>query len=654
MNSQPLRNLTQMPFWIIQGGFAIFLARRRSNGPRENAIIEVRARSGRRGFHLAKAIQINPEETIAREFADRLILAELSELQTVVKLSEIADRLSNHGLGLAAVRSLLASNPNKFAYSERRWIPAARLEGFGRPLSEAIKMTIERFGGPMPLNLLVSELQLLNPLTTEETVLRSIERGVDVGITEGNLLFSNAWAFRTKNDSVETELARNKVSASEVEEIEKKIGKVNFTDAGEVVEALKKAAPVSAKAFGAVAWKALNPQDPKAFLRYDWRKFYAIVFAAEGMVYAADGTIHSTDGMKKWLMTAVKVAERLAPTVEIEDAAPIEVKSEDVDRMVKRIQESEASITATKILEDFYEITPSVKTFPDDLENVMAALRTRSEVLWVGGDRFNKKDVVPELVMSVPDIFKFETTDFKDDEGEFIDSELNDDGLSSTLRKLLNHPLAMDVLDQEAVGGPKSAAEDVRCVLKSIHRELGTFPTCQLPTGFIGEGVDFQELIFIDPNGREVQAWANMRDRLIFGLIDWFYENPVESGAVFQLTRTSKPNVYEFAWLDQTDPVVFITSQRMEELRELQSRSEELSTYDILREVMSHWPKGADYLTLLWEVNVVRRSSRRLVASLLSSYACFYQRSGSPVWHYDAKKVEQGFDKTKRKFILRR
>jgi hypothetical protein len=89
----------------------------------------------------------------------------------------------------------------------------------------------------------------------------------------------------------------------------------------------------------------------------------------------------------------------------------------------------------------------------------------------------------------------------------------------------------------------------------------------------------------------------------------------------------------------------------MEELRTIGAEADGKSTLDLLIEAMSHWPKGADYLTLLAEVNVVRRSSRRLIASLLSSYLCFYQRSGSPVWHFDAKKVEQGFDKTKKKFI---
>ena len=109
--------------------------------------------------------------------------------------------------------------------------------------------------------------------------------------------------------------------------------------------------------------------------------------------------------------------------------------------------------------------------------------------------------------------------------------------------------------------------------------------------------------------------------------------------------------MFEFAWLDQPDPVVYISTQRMEELREIGANAEGKSTLDLLIEVMAHWPKGADYLTVLAEINVVRRSSRRLIASLLSSYQCFYQRSGSPVWHFDAKKVEQGFDKTKRKFV---
>ncbi|MBL8060523.1 MAG: hypothetical protein JNK63_07405 [Chthonomonas sp.] len=603
---------------------------------------------------MAKTTAINPEEQIAREYADRLILAQLSELQNVVKLSEIADRLSKEGLGLAEVRSLLASNPNKFAYNERRWMPAARLEGAGRPFAEQIRLIVDRFGGPMPLSLVVNELSITQPEANEEQAIRVITNSSQIGLTDGKRLFLKSWVFAASDEPEATAFELHGLNADDVDALSKKLAGTDFRNEKSIRAALEKAAPVSTKLFGAVAFRALNPQDAHAFLEYDWKKFNEILFSTDGFVYSPDGILYPADQTKKWLSTAIKVADKLAPSVEIEDAAPIEVKTGDVDKMVKKIVAAEGSVTATKLLEEFYEITPTVKTFPDDMAGLMEALKARKEVLWVGGDRFNKPGVVPEIVDTIKDFFNFEQTDVKDEEGEFVDAELNDDGLSSTLRKLLNHPLAMDVNDEDISTVPKQLPESIRCVLKSTHRELGTFPLCQIPLGWVPNEPKHQEIILQDRDGRELQVWANMEDRLLFGFIDWFYEQPVESGAVFSLTSTPKANVFEFAWLDQTDPVVFITSQRMEELRELQGRSEGLSTFDVVREVMSHWPKGADFLTLLWEVNVVRRVSRRLVASLLSSYACFYQRSGSPVWHYDAKKVEQGFDKTKRKFVLKR
>src|SRR5690606_31021814 len=119
------------------------------------------------------------------------------------------------------------------------------------------------------------------------------------------------------------------------------------------------------------------------------------------------------------------------------------------------------------------------------------------------------------------------------------------------------------VNDEEILPEPKNLADTLRLVLKPIHRELGTFPMCQFPTGWFYPEPNIQELIFIDPQGRELQVWLSHEARLLFNLFDWWLDQPVESGAVFSLTRTTKPNVFEFAWLDQTDPVVYISNQRM-------------------------------------------------------------------------------------------
>lgn len=605
-------------------------------------------------FALAKTIQLKPEEAYARAYADRLILEQITELQAVVKLSEIAERLTARGIGLAAIRALLASNPDKFAYSERRWVPAARLEGAGRPVAEIARIIVDRFGGPVPMGMLVREVNQARGehLDIDADALRRIVRAdAALLMTDRDEVALSSWTFVATDESVERALALNQVKLADVEAVEAKLGAFDWLVPGAAIAALHKAAPANLKALGAAAWRAMNPQDPRAKLLYDWRAFAARWFAADGFVYSADGSLHPEADARKWISAAVKLAERIAPSVEIEDAAPIEVKLEDVDRIVQRVIDAPETVTATHLLEVLYEITPSVKTFPDDLANIIGALKADPRVWWVGGDRFRKPASAPDFIGEVPDVFQFVTTEFTDEEDELVDIELTDEGLSSTLRKLLNHPLATDVLDEEPMPQPKQMAEQLRLVVKPLHRELGTFPLCQFPTGWLFSEPGVQELIFVDPNGRELQVWANLEARLLFNLIDWFLEQPVESGAVFSLTRTSKPNVFEFAWLDQTDPVVFITSQRMEELRDLQARSEEMSTLQVLQEVMTHWPKGADFLTLLWEVNVVRRVPRRLVASLLSSYQCFYQRSGSPVWHYDAKKVDQGIDKTKRKFV---
>ena len=96
---------------------------------------------------------------------------------------------------------------------------------------------------------------------------------------------------------------------------------------------------------------------------------------------------------------------------------------------------------------------------------------------------------------------------------------------------------------------------------------------------------------------------------------------------------------------------MFISRNRVNELIELGHRAdtEELPTFDILREIMEHYRKGIEYITLLTEVNIARRTTRRMAASLLSAYHCFFQRGGS--WVYDAKKLSQGFDRSKRKYL---
>lgn len=601
------------------------------------------------------AKKTNLQEEIARDFADRLVLQKLTELYEVVKPSEISDELGAQGVSLATVRAILASNPERFAYNERRWVPLARIEATGRPISELVVKMVQRFGAPMPVSLLAIELtrtcEIESEERAEEIVLALAQNDPRLLLTKDEQVVDASLVFMAKDESIERAFAINKVDIEEVEAVQKQLGKFDWKSEESIVLALEKSAPVSAKALAAAAWLELNPQDHTKTLLYHWKAFNAELLSIPGFILSLDGKLYPESEAKTWLATAAKIAGKLDAVIEIEDAAPLELKPEDIEASIKTILSREESSTATQLLADQFEVTQNVKTFPDDLRNILNTLKADKRVQWVGGDRFQKPGLAPDFAKEVPLPFAFEETPHKQEDGIPVDVELTDEGLSSSLRKLIVHPLATDVVDEDILPAPKTMPESIRLVLKPIHRELGTFPLSQFPTGWFGDEPDIQEVIFRDPQGKELQVWLNHKARLLFNLFDWWLDQPVESGAVFQLTKTDEPNVLEFNWLDQTDPVVYISNQRIEELREIAANSEGKSTFELLTEVMGHWPKGADFLTVLWELNVVRRTSRRMLASLLSSYVCFYQRSGSPVWHFDHKKVDQGFDKSKKKFI---
>ena len=603
---------------------------------------------------MSKTVTIKPDEQFARLYADRLILEALVDLHEVIKPGELSEQLSSKGLGLAAIRSLLASNADLFAYNERRWVPKARLDTEGRPMMAAVDRLLRAFGAPVAVDLVAREIAIrygIEPEDAADCIRRFGQTDPLVLLTRDDRVVSTEVLFRGSDESRPRAYKLAGITEEEVADAQKKLGDFDWLHNDALVLALEKAAPVSLKALGAAAWVALSPDSPFGNHLFDWRTFYADLLSIPGYVISANGVIAPEAEGAKWVAQAAKLADKLAPTVEIEDAVPIELKPEDIENMVKKVTGASETVTAKQLLEELFEITPTVRTYPDDMANVMDALRGDKRVMWVGGDRFQKPEARPDDVDEIPMPFQYVASDHLQEDGDPVDVELVDEGLSSSLRKLILHPLAQDVLDEELQPRLKNIPDQIRLVLKPIHRELGTFPMAQFPTGWFDDEPGLQEVILNDTHGRTLQVWLNTKLRLMFGLFEWWIDQPIESGAVFQLTRTNKPNVFDFEWLDQTDPVVYVSNQRMEELREIATRADSMSTFEILREVMSHWSKGADFLTIMWEVNVVRRTSRRLLASLLSSYVCFYQRSGSPVWHYDHKKVEQGFDKTKKKFI---
>ncbi len=592
--------------------------------------------------------------SLARAYADNLVLSGIANVDSTLRLGDLAQKLAPYGINLAGLRNLLASNPERFTYSDRRWMPTARVTAAEGPLNEQIRLTLKAFSVPVKVSDLAAELSRSRKLSQEyfeQKLPAMLNSDHETFCTPNGYAGLTKWIFIAEGETPDLAIYHNRLTNEEIEAEEKTLGKIDYSDTQKAAKQAVKFAPVSVKLFGFFAWRQLNPQHDYGLRHYDPYELLDEILAQPGFVFGADGKLHPDTEAPKWLKSALKEAEKATPTIEFEEAAPLEFGQAEVAEMANLIIKSPVSLSVGKLLEKKYELTPADRTYPEDLANAIAALEASEKVWYVGGDRFRKPDSAPDFIHAVPEFFNYVDYDFRDEDGEPIDTELSDAGFSSALRKEMMHPLAQDVLDEEPQPRIKKLPDQLRLVLKSLHREIGTYPLCEVPQGWLDDQPAIQELIFRDPKGNELNVWLNHGTRLMFNLIDWWFEQPIESGAVFTLTKTAEPNVFDFQWLDETDPLIYISSQRMDELRDLAARSAELSTYEILIEVLSHYNKGADYLTILAETNVVRRVSRRLVASILTGYHAFYQRPGSPVWHYDPKKVDQGFDKTKRKFV---
>jgi len=253
----------------------------------------------------------------------------------------------------------------------------------------------------------------------------------------------------------------------------------------------------------------------------------------------------------------------------------------------------------------------------------------------------------------VPGLLEITEERYTDLDGNPVDLLLEDDGFDGGLEREIMNPLAQDVLDEEPIPLPDmNPPSNARAVIKYHHKQIGTLPLCQFSSGFFPPEPAILETDFSLPSGQKTRVWINNETRMLYGLLDWFSSIPIDSGATFTLERTS-PDSYLINYNDESEPSMFISRNRVNDLFVLQERveAENLATTDIVREIMEHYRKGIEFLTLHTEVNIVRRATRRMVASILSEYHYFFQRGGS--WVYDVKKQPLGFDKSKRKYLVK-
>ncbi|MBW3625374.1 MAG: hypothetical protein KY468_18410, partial [Armatimonadetes bacterium] len=277
------------------------------------------------------------------------------------------------------------------------------------------------------------------------------------------------------------------------------------------------------------------------------------------------------------------------------------------------------------------------------------AIRSDDRFMWVGWDRWTSPQTPPDLARQFPSVLDPITVDVEISAGQREDVELEDEGLEGNLAEEIENPLVKYGSRVE-----KLENGEIQCILTYGHRQAGTLALGDDATVFPRQP-DFLLVTTVDEAGETRQHWANNQLRLMYGLKEWYDDVLLPpSGAVFRLTPQGGPGHYLISTEGATHEATYLDNNRMKDLSAMREHAlaQETSTREIIQMIMSHHSKGMSFPELYAEVIVVRMTSARMIASILSSYYEFYTKGN--VWLYNARDAGKGFKKQKKKYLIRR
>ena len=624
------------------------------------------------------AAAANPQEALASELLTTLLHRALVRLGEPARIGDIAREVGDDAVTPALARRQMETQPRRFAPVDRRWDITIRYLDKTKPLERTLEEVIAVYGAPIPADDVAGELAQITGRVKEAytEVAARLLRGTPFFPIAGGLAYGlRSWLLDLTSEREDDVLFYNYLNAEKLAPFQAASQnldwELNPTGAAHTLVSAGGGQPVDNRILQYFAWKSLGDDFDGAAI-YD-----AIATDRETFLALSDHRWllrESLGPVQALWRTQAEAAALMAPeepaAIALEAAPamaaaakPLEVTSEDAEELRSYFDGREDYARAGDLLTQIFELRPGSPTFAADTETLAAYLRSRpDEFQWVGTDRFRAPGTLPPYIGQLPESLAFPTLPrFETADGEILDQMLADAGFEPGLQTEILDPVAQDVNDQDPADAtlwPEGAAADaprLRLVVKAHHKEIGTFPLAQIPPGFFPVGPNIAELTLRDASGTGYPVYVDYDVQLVYGLFDVYGEVAAESGAVVYLEKTDTPGEYKFTDENETDANVFVSPARMEELLDFRSEVEggaAISTYDIARRILTHYGKGLSFLALLTEVNLVRRTPRRLLASVLSGYSAFTR--GANKWKFDAKKEPEGFNAGKTEFIVKK
>ena len=623
---------------------------------------------------MVTSIAIAPsKETLAIHYLEDLVydyvFSEVEPISTPKVIGMLGDKKTYNQQG---IRQLL-SKSRRLTYIDRRWHLVARHRLRRKPTEGILRAVLEAYGKPLSVELIAREFSILHSRPEErfrnvlEDLLPSLsDEYVFVG---KDLVALQSWFLELPEDpetpydavlSLEDSAAMDALYEAgdnplreDEESLVDYVGRLNSVLEG----------PVSNTLLGYLLWKE------RAQLFHPTAGFAELVqtpglmllsgclWCGEELVTELKGTLAKTFEARRKTAKGGEKPLDIATIMTEDDGRREAISDSELAQVNSTLAATPEGMSLEEIVSSVFEFAPEDEDFKPLAFSLVDGLEKTAGLQSVGEYRWAMSRNIPDEILSVPEVLEIEEVPVVSAEGEEIDVELTDEGLEGGCLDFVRDPKYEDWDDAgEAEATEAQVKDESTWTLPHHHYQAGTLFVRSTNRGILPAAPRIYTARASYLDDQEYTLWLNNELGLVFGLKNFYHEYCLPSGAVFHLKKGEREGELILEYDGESDPHMTVQDNRLTELLALRQRAREakFSVLDILQEIMPRHAAGARLATLFTELNVVRRTRRRMLASILSAYHCFRAKTQKEeLWVYDARKVSQGMKKVKRKYLVR-
>lgn len=585
------------------------------------------------------------EETIAtRVFYDlvRDVLLEKAGSLPVKEVASILER-KNFRIPRRLVKYLL-SCWEEGILREATINLAYREEQTGRPLEGEVERVLRSIGKPIPLQILAQEIAIIQK-RLPQIYLHSLPPLLSSRSKKyfllGDKVGLRGWLLQVESGASEEEVIFFNFLPEEIPLLERWLSLSSLLKGENILEEirplLRDRGAIPHKVLSFLVWKATGTIDSLGLMEK--------MMEDGGFLLIKEASWLNKEQIPS-LLQSLKAIEIPPGAVEPEPF----VFGEEEQKLLLACLEEKGRISIKESAIALFELEDvDMKQVETTLSDF---LKKQEGVLWLGGDKWTKVEKLPMDILSVPPEVEIDWKfQYEDLDGEQLEVELSDEGLDDALPQLLKDPLIQDRGDEEDIE-IEPPAEEIQLVIPYHHYISGTLPVRKWEGTFYPSEPRLQLLTFQVNGGEELELWLNRDISLIFGLKEWYEKNIPPSGAIVKIRK--EDGIYRLIWERETHPLLTIPRRRLSDLLGLRKELKEQPTVEIIQTLLEYH-KRAHFFTILSEVNIIRRTPKRRVASILSIFPCFYVRDKEEgVFYYDSAKKDEVMKRAKKKYLISR